>query len=414
MPLTTVEEAAEEIRQGRFVIIVDDEDRENEGDLAMAAQCVTPEAISFMATHGRGLICMPLPGERLDQLNLRLMVSENTARLGTAFTVSVDYKKDTTTGISAYDRAATVQALIDPTTTPEELARPGHLFPLRYAEGGVLVRAGQTEAIVDLARLAGLYPAGVICEVMNDDGTMARMPHLESFSQEHGIKVVSVAQIIDYRQQHEKLVQRVAETRLPTRYGEFTAIAFKSVLDADEHLALVMGDISNPEPVLVRMHSQCLTGDTFGSMRCDCGEQIARSLELIAQEGRGVFVYMRQEGRGIGLHNKIRAYALQDDGLDTVEANERLGFAPDLRWYGIGAQILVDLGVREMRLLTNNPKKVVGLESYGLHLVERIPIIVTPNAENRRYLETKRDKLGHLLGAQDGGSESPKTSARRS
>ena len=410
MPLATIEEAVEDIRQGRIVIIVDDEERENEGDLAMAADCVTPEAITFMAKHGRGLICMPISGERLDEIQLPLMVSENTARLGTAFTVSVDYKRGTTTGISAYDRAATVKAILDPRTAPEDLARPGHLFPLRYAEGGVLVRAGQTEAIVDLARLAGRYPAGVICEVMNDDGTMARMPRLEEVSQEHGIKIVSVAQLIDYRQQHERLVQRVAETRLPTQYGEFTAIAFKSVLDPDEHLALVKGDVGNGEPVLVRMHSQCLTGDTFGSLRCDCGEQIERSLELIAQEGRGVFVYMRQEGRGIGLHNKIRAYALQDSGLDTVEANEELGFPPDLRWYGIGAQILVELGIRDMRLLTNNPKKVVGLESYGLHVVERVPIVVSPGKENRRYLDTKRTKLGHLLEAP--GEESPAAPVR--
>ena len=406
MPLASVEEAIEEIRQGKFVIIVDDEDRENEGDLAIAAEAVTPESISYMATYGRGLICMPMMGKRLDALNLPPMVAENTARLETAFTVSVDYKRKTSTGISAHDRAATVLALIDPDTRPEDIARPGHLFPLRYAEGGVLVRAGQTEAIVDLTTMAGLYPAGVICEVMDDDGTMQRMPQLEKFSSKHGVKLISVAQIIDYRQQHESLVERVAETRLPTHYGEFTAIAFKSVLDPDEHLALVKGDIQTPEPVLVRMHSQCLTGDTFGSMRCDCGEQIARSLQLIAQEGRGIFVYMRQEGRGIGLHNKIRAYALQDNGMDTVEANEHLGFPPDLRWYGIGAQILVNLGVRDIRLLTNNPKKVVGLESYGLHLVERVPIVVSPNEENRQYLDTKREKLVHLLELPTDGTES--------
>ena len=401
MPFVTVEEAVEEIRQGRFVIIVDDENRENEGDLAMAAEWVTPEAITFMATHGKGLICMSIVGERLDHLQLPLMVSENTARHSTAFTVSVDVKKGATTGISAYDRAATVKAIIDPRTKPDDLARPGHLFPLRYAEGGVLVRAGQTEAIVDLAKMAGLYPAGVICEVMNEDGTMARMPHLEKFSRKHGVKIISVAQIMAYRRQNEKLVSRVAETRLPTRYGEFTAVAFKSVIDADEHVALVKGDVNTDDPILVRVHSQCLTGDTFGSLRCDCGEQIERSLRLIAAEGRGVFLYMRQEGRGIGLHNKLRAYQLQDDGLDTVEANEALGFAPDLRWFGIGAQILVDLGIRNMRLLTNNPKKVVGLESYGLHLVERLPIVIAPNAENERYLSTKRTKLGHLLDSED-------------
>ena len=414
MPLASVEEAIEDIRQGKFVIIVDDEDRENEGDLAIAAEAVTPESISYMATYGRGLICMPMMGERLDALNLPPMVAENTARLETAFTVSVDYKRKTSTGISAHDRAATVLALIDPDTRPEDIARPGHLFPLRYAEGGVLVRAGQTEAVVDLATMAELYPAGVICEVMGDDGTMQRMPELEEFSSKHGIKLISVAQIIDYRQQHESLVERVAETRLPTYYGEFTAIAFKSMLDPDEHLALVKGDIQTREPVLVRMHSQCLTGDTFGSMRCDCGEQIARSLQLIAEEGRGIFVYMRQEGRGIGLHNKIKAYALQDNGMDTVEANEQLGFAPDLRWYGIGAQILVNLGVRDIRLLTNNPKKVVGLESYGLRLVERVPIVVFPNEENRQYLETKREKLGHLLEVPADGTESDAPPARRS
>ena len=397
MPFTRVEEAVEDIRQGKFVVIVDDEDRENEGDLAIAAEKITPEAIAFMATYGRGLICLSIIGERLDSLQLPPMVSENTARHATAFTVSVDVKKGASTGISAHDRAATVSAILDPNTQPDDLARPGHLFPLRYAEGGVLVRAGQTEAIVDLAKLAWLYPAGVICEVMNDDGTMARMPELEKFSRQHGIKIISVAQIMAYRQLHEKLVSRVAETRLPTRYGEFTAIAYTSQIDADQHVALTTGDVDTEEPVLVRVHSQCLTGDTFGSLRCDCGEQIDKSLSLIAAEGRGVFLYIRQEGRGIGLHNKLRAYQLQDGGLDTVEANEQLGFAPDLRWYGIGAQILVDLGVRNMRLLTNNPKKVVGLESYGLHLVERIPIVIPPNAENQRYLDAKRTKLGHLL-----------------
>jgi len=397
VPLCTVEEAVEDMRQGKIIIIVDDEDRENEGDMAMAAEHVTAEAISFMATHARGLICLPIIGARLDQLRLPMMVPDNTARLGTAFTVSVDAMQDTTTGISASDRAITVKALVDPLTKPEDLARPGHMFPLRYAEGGVLVRAGQTEAVVDLARMAGLYPAGIVCEVMNEDGTMARMPHLDTISKEHGLKIVSVAQIMAYRQEHETLVERVAESRLPTQHGEFTAIAYRSTIDADEHVAMVKGDVNTEEPVLVRVHSQCLTGDTFGSLRCDCGEQIEKSLQMISEEGRGVFLYMRQEGRGIGLHNKLKAYQLQDNGLDTVEANQELGFPADLRWYGIGAQILVDLGVRNMRLITNNPKKVVGLESYGLHLVERVPIIIPPNAENERYLSTKRTKLGHFL-----------------
>ena len=401
MPLASIEQAIEEFRQGKLVIIVDDEDRENEGDLAMAAELVTPEAINFMALHGRGLICLPIISERLNELQIPLMVDDNTARLSTAFTVSVDAKKSTTTGISAFDRAATVRAMIDHTTTPEDLGRPGHLFPLRYATGGVLVRAGQTEASVDLARLAGLYPAAVICEVMTAEGTMARMPQLDEFSRQHGISIITVADLIAYRRQHETLVERVAEARLPTQYGEFTIYSYKSAIDPDEHIALVKGEINPDEPVLVRVHSECLTGDVFGSMRCDCGSQIALALEAIQREGKGIFVYMRQEGRGIGLHNKVRAYALQDRGLDTVEANLQLGFAPDLRYYGIGAQILLDLGVRKFRFLTNNPRKIVGLGGYGLELVERVPIVVQGNAENSRYLEAKRDKLGHLLHRPD-------------
>ncbi|GBD11253.1 Riboflavin biosynthesis protein RibBA [bacterium HR23] len=399
MPFATIEEAIADIRAGKFVIIVDDEDRENEGDLVVAAEKVTPEHINFMAREARGLICVPIIGQRLDELKIPLMVQDNTSSHGTAFTVSVDYKIGTTTGISAYDRAATIRALVDPKARPEDFARPGHIFPLRYQEGGVLVRAGHTEAAVDLARLAGLYPAGVVCEVMNEDGTMARLPQLEAFAQKHGIRIITIAQLIAYRHQHERLVQRVATARLPTQWGEFTIHAYRSVVDPNEHVALVMGTIVPSEPVLVRMHSQCLTGDVFGSLRCDCGWQIQRALEMIAKEGRGVFVYLRQEGRGIGLHNKIRAYALQDQGLDTVEANQRLGFPPDLRHYGVGAQILVDLGVRKLRLLTNNPRKVVGLHGYGLEIVERLPIIAPANPENSHYLETKRIKLGHLLDA---------------
>ena len=397
MPLCTVEEAVEDIRQGKFVIIVDDEDRENEGDLAVAAEFATPETISFMANHGRGLICVPITGERLDSLGIDLMVGGNTARLGTAFTVSVDAVVGTTTGISASDRAATVKALIDPKTKPSDLARPGHIFPLRYAEGGVLVRAGQTEGIVDLTKMAGLYPAGVICEMMKQDGAMARLNDLEGFSQEHDIKIISIAQLVAYRKQHETLITRITETKLPTLYGDFTAIAYKSAIDAEEHVALVKGSVASEEPVLVRVHSQCLTGDTFGSLRCDCGEQVRKSLEMIQEDGRGVLLYMRQEGRGIGLHNKLRAYQLQDNGLDTVEANEKLGFPPDLRWYGIGAQILVELGIRNIRLLTNNPKKVVGLDGYGLNIVERVPIQIPPNDVNKGYLHTKLTKLDHLL-----------------
>ncbi|MBI2873414.1 MAG: bifunctional 3,4-dihydroxy-2-butanone-4-phosphate synthase/GTP cyclohydrolase II [Chloroflexi bacterium] len=399
--LATVEEAVADLKIGKFVIIVDDPDRENEGDLALAAEKVTPETINFMARYGRGLVCLAINGRRLDELQLPLMVSNNTARLGTAFTVSVDAKKGITTGISAHDRATTIQAMLDPGTGPEDLARPGHVFPLRPQEGGVLVRAGQTEAVVDLCKIGGMYPAGVICEVMNEDGTMARMPHLEVFAQQHGIKIVTVADIIAYRRRHEKLVRRVAEARLPTHYGEFTAVAYRSMVDPDEHIALVVGDVATEEPVLVRVHSECLTGEVFGSLRCDCGEQIQLALRAIAAEGRGAFLYMRQEGRGIGLHNKIRAYALQDTGLDTVEANVRLGFAPDLRHYGIGAQILVDLGVKNLRLLTNNPRKVVGLESYGLRLIERVPIMAHATPENRKYLETKRAKLGHLIDYAD-------------
>jgi 3,4-dihydroxy 2-butanone 4-phosphate synthase/GTP cyclohydrolase II len=396
MPLSSTAQAIEDIRNGRFVIIVDDEDRENEGDLAIATEFVTAESINFMAKYGRGLICMPMTAQRLEELKLPMMVSENTARYGTAFTVSVDATSGST-GISAQDRAATVHTLLDPATKPEDLARPGHLFPLRVTEGGVLVRAGQTEAIVDLARMAGQSPAGVICEIMSDDGTMARLPELEEIAARHGLNIVSVAQIIAYRLEHEQMVERVADARLPTPYGEFITVAYRSTVDQSEHVALVLGDVSTEEPVLVRVHSECLTGDVFGSLRCDCGTQMEMALEAIGKEGRGVFLYMRQEGRGIGLHNKIRAYALQDNGADTVEANAELGFPPDLRHYGVGAQILAHLGVRNMRLLTNNPRKVVGLESYGLKLVERVSIVAPSNPENRRYLDTKREKMGHLL-----------------
>ena len=401
MGLSSIAEAIEDIKAGKFVIIVDDENRENEGDLALAAEKVTAEAINFMTLRARGLICLPTTGKRLDELRIPLMVGENTSRFATAFTISVEAKHRVTTGISAADRAETVKAIIDPATRAEDLVLPGHMFPLRAREGGVLVRAGHTEAIVDLTRLAGLYPAGVICEILREDGSMARLPQLEVVSEQYGIKIVTIADLITYRRRHERLVHRVAEAKLPTKYGEFTAIAYKSDVDPDEHLALVMGDISTKDPVLVRVHSECVTGDVFSSLRCDCGEQVALAMQSIAEEGRGVFLYMRQEGRGIGFHNKIRAYALQDKGLDTVEANLSLGFPPDLRDYGVGAQILAELGLRGIRLLTNNPKKVVGLESYGLKVVETIPIIIPPNPYNRDYLETKQKKLGHLLGRPD-------------
>jgi len=395
--ISEITTAIQDIKDGKFVIIVDNEDRENEGDLVIAAEKVTPAAINFMARHARGLICMPIVGERLDELKIPLMVDDNTSKHGTAFTVSVEAKRGVTTGISAADRAHTIKTILDPATTPEDLVYPGHTFPLRAKSGGVLVRAGHTEAAVDLARLASLYPAGVICEVMNEDGTMARLPELEKLGEKYSIKIVSIADLIAYRWRTEKLVQRVAEAELPTRHGVFRAIAYRSENSPDEHAALVMGDISQVGPVLVRVHSQCITGDVFGSLRCDCGEQVHIALDAIAREGRGVFLYMRQEGRGIGFHNKLRAYALQDKGLDTVEANLALGFGPDLRDYGIGAQILADLGLHQIRLLTNNPKKVIGLEGYGLKVVETVPIVCEPTEYNRRYLETKKSKMGHIL-----------------
>ncbi|MEK7353117.1 MAG: bifunctional 3,4-dihydroxy-2-butanone-4-phosphate synthase/GTP cyclohydrolase II [Chloroflexota bacterium] len=397
MGLASIEEAIKDIKAGKFVIVVDDEDRENEGDLIIAAEKVTAEAINFMAVHGRGLICLPVTGKRLDELHIPMMVRDNTSKFTTAFTVSIEARYGTSTGISAADRSRTVQAVLDPKTKPDDLLMPGHMFPLRARDGGVLVRAGQTEAAVDLARLAGLYPAGVLCEIMNEDGTMARMPQLEVIAGRLGLKIASVADLITYRRRHEKLVHRVAEAKLPTTYGEFTAMAYKSDIDPDEHVALVMGDISTDEPVLVRVHSECLTSDVFGSLRCDCGEQLAMAMHKIADEGRGVLLYMRQEGRGIGFHNKLRAYELQDSGQDTVEANLSLGFAPDLRDYGIGAQILVDLGLHEIRFLTNNPKKIIGFEGYGLKVVEQVPILTNPNPYNLHYLETKQKKLGHML-----------------
>jgi 3,4-dihydroxy 2-butanone 4-phosphate synthase/GTP cyclohydrolase II len=395
--LASISEAIEDTKAGKFVIIIDDESRENEGDLAMAAEMVTPEAINFMAKHGRGLICLPINGRRLDELGIPLMVTDNTSRYSTAFTVSIEAKEKVTTGISAFDRAQTVKTVLDPSSKPSDLARPGHIFPIRVKDGGVLVRAGHSEAIVDLARLAGFYPAGVICEIMDEDGNMKRMPQLEAMASDFDLKIITIVDLIAYRLRHEKLVQRVTEAKLPTKYGEFKAVAYRSVVDAAEHVALVKGDISNGEPILVRVHSECLTGDVFGSLRCDCGAQIEMALQRIAKEDRGVFVYMRQEGRGIGLHNKLCAYALQDQGMDTVEANAALGFAPDLRDYGVGAQILADLGLHNIRLLTNNPKKVVGLESYGIKIVETVPLIAPATPYNIHYLETKQKKLGHIL-----------------
>ena len=396
-PFAPIEDAITAIREGRIIIVVDDEDRENEGDLTIAAEKVTPEAINFMATHGRGLICMPMTEERLDELDLPLMVAHNTTTFDTAFCVSIEAKGVTSTGISAADRAATVLAAIDPKTRPADLARPGHMFPLRARTGGVLVRAGQTEAAVDLARIAGLYPAGVICEIMNPDGTMARVPELTKFARKHKLLLITVADLIKYRMRTEGLVRRIASAALPTEYGDFRVIAYESIIDRETHVAMVKGEIGEGADVMVRVHSRCLTGDVFHSARCDCGPQLDTALQRIATEGRGVLLYLNQEGRGIGLANKIRAYELQDQGFDTVEANERLGFKPDQRDYGIGVQILKDLGVKSMRLLSNNPRKLVGLEGYGLSVSEWVPLEIAASEHTRRYLTTKKQKLGHKL-----------------
>ena len=394
----TAEQAIKSVKEGRLIIIVDDEDRENEGDLMVAAEKVTPDIVNFMAKNGRGLICLPLTRERLEELDLPLMVANNTASFQTAFTISIDVKKGITTGISAHDRAKTVLAAVDPETKPKDLARPGHIFPLQARKGGVLERAGQTEAAVDLAKLAGLKPAGVICEIMNEDGTMARMPQLEKFSQTYDIQILTIADLIKYRMKTECLVKKMEEVDLPTKNGNFRLIIFEDIIHRENHIALVKGEIKKDEPILVRAHSQCLTGDTFTSTRCDCGDQLRKSMEMVNSEGKGVILYIiNQEGRGIGLVNKIKAYAMQDKGLDTVEANQKLGFKPDQRDYGIGAQILVSLGVKKLRLITNNPRKFIGLAGYGLEIIERVPIEIPPCESNIQYLKTKKEKMGHIL-----------------
>ncbi|PCJ56262.1 MAG: bifunctional 3,4-dihydroxy-2-butanone-4-phosphate synthase/GTP cyclohydrolase II [Candidatus Hydrogenedentota bacterium] len=399
-----IPEILEDLRQGKMIILVDDEDRENEGDLVVAAEKVTPEAINFMATHGRGLICLTMTGERIDELGLPLMTDKNETQFGTAFTVSIEARTGVTTGISAHDRARTIQVAVDPESSPKDIVQPGHVFPLRAREGGVLVRSGQTEGSVDLARLAGLNPSGVICEIMSEDGTMARMPELQKFAEKHDIKICSVEALIQYRRMHEHLVERAAETVLPTEYGNFNLTVYTTAIDTHNHLALVMGDVANIEDVMVRVHSECMTGDVFHSLRCDCGSQLHEAMRMIAEEGAGVLVYMRQEGRGIGLVNKIKAYKLQDEGMDTHEANVHLGFDPDPREYGIGAQILKDQGITTMRLISNNPVKRKGLQGYGLEITGRVPIEIPANDHNRKYMETKKVKFGHMLSEFGDGS----------
>ena len=400
MTLCSMEEAVSDLQAGKFIIVVDDEGRENEGDLVLPAEKVTPEAVNFMVTHAKGLLCMPMTEERLDELQIPLVSTEHTpTAMPTAFTVSIDYKKTTTTGISAFDRSATINALINPNCQPDDFARPGHLFPLRYHKGGVLMRPGHTEAIIDLCNIGGLYPAGVVCEIMKDDGDMARLPDLEEFAKKHDLKILSIAQLIAYRRRNETLIERVAEARLPSKYGEFKIVAYRSAVDPGEHIALTIGDWTDNDPVLSRIHSECLTGDVFGSLRCDCGEQMDLALQTLGQAGTGALLYMRQEGRGIGLHNKIKAYSLQDTGLDTIDANNQLGFDSDLRHYDIAAQMLLDLGIKKIRLLTNNPKKVVGLTGLGVEIVDRVEIEIPPNDENLHYLETKKSRMGHFLGS---------------